>query len=83
MKQEPSKITMKEVHNLETNSSTKMRNPSEWVEMNKIKIKRQMKVSNLGGGVDKHQRLTEQTTAHNKEKMSSEQFDNLYEFQVM
>ena len=42
MKQEPSKITMNEVHNLETNSSTKMRNPSEWAEaeMNKIKIKR-------------------------------------------
>ena len=40
MKQEPSKITMKEVHTLETNSSTKMRNPSEWAEMNKIKIKR-------------------------------------------
>ena len=40
MKQEPSKITMKEVHNLETKSSTKMRNPSEWAEMNKIKIKR-------------------------------------------
>ena len=42
-----------------------------------------MKVSNLGGGVDKHQRLTEQTTARNKEKMSSEQSDNLYEFQVI
>ena len=41
MKQEPSKITMKEVHNLETNNNTKMRNPSEWgAEMNKIKIKR-------------------------------------------
>ena len=39
MKQEPSKITMKEVHNLETNNSRKMRNPSEWAEMNKIKIK--------------------------------------------
>ena len=42
-----------------------------------------MKVSNLGGDVDKHQRLKEQTTAHDKEKMSSEQFDNLYEFQVI
>ena len=41
MKQEPSKITMKEVHNLETNSNTKMRNTSEGgAEMNKIKIKR-------------------------------------------
>ena len=47
---------MKEVHNLETNNNTKMRNPSEWgAEMNKIKIKRQGKVSNLGGGIDKHQ----------------------------
>ena len=40
MKQELSKITMREVHNLEINCSTKMRNPSEWAEMNKIKIKR-------------------------------------------
>ena len=39
MKHEPSKMTMKEVHNLETNSSTKMRNPNEWAEINKIKIK--------------------------------------------
>ena len=39
MKQEPSKMTMKEVHNLETNSSTKMRNPDEWAEMNKIQMK--------------------------------------------
>ena len=67
---------MKEVHNLETNSSTKMRNPSEWAEMKR-------KVSNLGGGVDKHQLLKEQTMAHDKEKMSSEQSDNLYEFQVI
>ena len=60
-----------------------MRNPNEWAEMNKIKIKIQRKVSNLGGGVDKHQRLKEQMTAHNKEKMSNEQSDNLYEFQVI
>ena len=40
MKQELCKITMKEVHNLETNSNTKMRNPSERAEMHKIKIKR-------------------------------------------
>ena len=40
MKQEPSKITMKEVHNLETNNNTKMRKPSKWAKMNKIKIKR-------------------------------------------
>ena len=39
MKQEPSKMTMKEVHNLETNSSTKMRNPDEWAETNKIQMK--------------------------------------------
>ena len=83
MKQEPSKITMKEVHNLETNSSTKMRNSNEWAEMNKIKIKMQRKVSKLGGGIDKHQRLNEQMTAHDKEKMISEQSDNLYEFQVI
>ena len=74
---------MKEVHNLETNNNTKMRKPSKWAKMNKIKIKRQRKVSNLGGGVDKHQQLKEQTTAHDKEKMSSEQSDNLYEFQVI
>ena len=74
---------MKEVHNLETNNNTKMRKPSKWAKMNKIKIKRQRKVSNLGGGVDKHQRLKEQTTARDKEKMSNEQSDNLYEFQVI
>ena len=83
MKQETSKITMKEVHILETNSSTKMRNSNEWAEMNKIKIKMQRKVSNLGGGIDKHQRLKEQMTTHDKEKMISEQSDNLYEFQVI
>ena len=60
-----------------------MRNPNEWAEMNKIKIKMQRKVSNLGGGIDKLQRLKEQMTAHDKEKMSSEQSDNLYEFQVI
>ena len=60
-----------------------MRNPNEWAEMNKITIKMQRKVSNLGGGIDKHQRLKEQMTAHDKGKMSSEQFDNLYEFQVI
>ena len=60
-----------------------MRNPSEWAEMKKIKIKMQRKVSNLGGGVDKHQLLKEQTMAHDKEKMSSEQSDNLYEFQLI
>ena len=59
------------------------RNPKEWAEINKIKIKRQRKVSNLGGGIDKHQRLREQTMARDREKMNSEQYNNLYEFQVI
>ena len=74
---------MKEVHNSEINNSTEIRNPSEWAEINKIKIKKQRKVSNLGGGIDKLQRLKKQTTAHDGERMSSEQSDNLYELQVI
>ena len=50
-------------------------------EQNKNKMQR--KVSNLGGGVDKHQRQKEQMTTHDKEKMINEQSDNLFEFQVI
>ena len=56
------------------------RNPKEWAEINKIKIKRQRKVTNLGGGVDKHQRLRERTMARDRVKMSSDQFDNCMYF---
>ena len=36
-----------------------MRIPSEWVKINKIKIQKQRKVSNLGGGNKKFDNLYE------------------------
>ena len=40
-------------------------------------------MANLGGGVDKRQRLRGQTIVHNWERMSRDQSDNLYEFQAI